>query len=371
MANTFVTLQEIARQALPRLRDNLVFPGLIHRDFEDEMHGVGDVVKIRKPVKYEAGEFDESKGVQYQDIVEDGVEVKLEHIATVDARASAIEAATCVDDLNRLFVEPAAIAIAEKINADGLKLYKDVFNCVGEAGVTPGKLTDISAARRALNIMGAPMHGRCAVWDVEADANFMSLDALVNAEKAGSNAALREGAIGRVYGLDNYMSQAVVKHESGITAATGVKVNGAVTEGANVLNIDGTTLTGKLVKGDVLKIGGNCYAVTEDTAAAASNAITGVKVYPALPAIADNADVTIMGSHVANMAFHPMAFAYVTRPLANPDGQGVESYVTNFDGLSLRVTRGYDQQYKRSIYSMDVLYGFKTVYPELAVRIMG
>jgi len=244
MANTFVTLQEIARLALPRLRDNLVFPGLIHRDFVDEMHGVGDVVKVRKPVMYEAGEFDEAKGVQYQDIVEDGVEVKLDHIATVDARASAIEAATCVDDLNRLFVEPAAIAIAEKINADGLKLYQDVFNCVGQAGVTPGELTDISAARRALNMMGAPMHGRCAVWDVEADAKFMSLDALVNAEKAGSNAALREGAIGRVYGLDNYMSQAVAKHVSGITAANGVKVNGAVAKGAKTLNIDGTAITG-------------------------------------------------------------------------------------------------------------------------------
>jgi hypothetical protein len=220
-------------------------------------------------------------------------------------------------------------------------------------------------------MMGAPMHGRCAVWDVEADANFMSLDALVNAEKAGSNAALREGAIGRVYGLDNYMSQAVMKHESGITAATGVKVNGKVEAGANVVNIDGTTLTGKLVKGDVMKIGGKCYVVTQDSAAAASNAINGVKVYPAMEETADNAEVEIMGSHVANMAFHPMAFAYVTRPLANPDGQGVESYVTNFDGLSLRVTRGYDQQYKRSIYSMDVLYGFKTVYPELAVRVMG
>ena len=50
MANTFVTLQEIARQAMPRLRENLVFPGLIYRDFADEMHGVGDVVKVRKPV---------------------------------------------------------------------------------------------------------------------------------------------------------------------------------------------------------------------------------------------------------------------------------------------------------------------------------
>ena len=37
----------------------------------------------------------------------------------------------------------------------------------------------------------------------------------------------------------------------------------------------------------------------------------------------------------------------------------------------LRVTKGYDQQYKRSTYSMDVLYGFKTVYPELAVRALG
>ena len=371
MANTFVTLQEIARQAMPRLRENLVFPGLIYRDFVDEMHGVGDVVKVRKPVMYKAGEFDEEKGVQYQDIVEDGVDVKLDHIATVDARASAIEAATCVDDLNRLFVEPAAVAIAEKINADGLKLYQDVFNCVGEAGVTPGKLTDISAARKALNMAGAPANGRCAVWDVDADANFMSLEALVNAEKAGGNAALREGAIGRVYGIDNYMSQAVAKHESGVTQATGVKVTGAVEKGANELNISGTALTGKLVKGDVMKIGGKCYVVTEDSAAAASNAISGVKVYPAMEETASGAEVSIMGSHMANMAFHPMAFAYVTRPLANPDGQGVESYVTSFDGISLRVTRGYDQQYKRSIYSMDVLYGFKTVYPELAVRVMG
>ena len=47
------------------------------------------------------------------------------------------------------------------------------------------------------------------------------------------------------------------------------------------------------------------------------------------------------------------------------------SYVTSYNGISLRVTKGYDQQFKRSIYSMDVLYGFKTIYPELAVRVLG
>ncbi|MGI6239549.1 MAG: P22 phage major capsid protein family protein [Christensenellales bacterium] len=371
MANTFVTLQEIARQALPRLSDNLVFPSLIHRDFSEDFHGVGDTVRVRKPVVYTASEFDEDAGVTYQDIVEDSVEVTLKHIATVDARASAIEAATSIDDLNRVFVEPAASAIAEKINQDGLKLYADVFQNVGAAGTTPSSLAEIAAARKALNAAKAPGAGRCAVWDVDADASLTAIDALVHAEKSGSTRALREGAIGRVYGIDNYLSQGVLRHESKITAKTGVKVNGAVSAGARVLSIDATALTGKLVKGDILSIGGGSYVVTEDSAAAAGNAIANVKVYPALPATADNADVTIVGSHAANLAFHPMAFAYVTRPLANPDGQGVESYVTSFNGLSLRVTRGYDQQYKRSIYSMDVLYGFKTVYPELAVRVLG
>ena len=65
----------------------------------------------------------------------------------------------------------------------------------------------------------------------------------------------------------------------------------------------------------------------------------------------------------------PMAFAYVTRPLVKPSG--VDSYVTSFNGLSLRVVKGYDMKYKKEKLSMDVLYGYKTVYPELAVRVMG
>lgn len=371
MANNIVTLQEIARQALPRLTDNLVFPGLIYRDFSEDMHGMGDVVKVRKPVIYEAGEFSEAEGVTYQDIVEDSVDVELNHIATVDARASVIEAAASIEDLNRLFVEPAARAIAEKINRDGLMLYKDVFNFVGAAGETPASLEVLSQTRKALNMAKAPLAGRCAVWDMDADAGFASLDALVNAEKAGSNQALREGAIGRVYGIDNYMSQGVQEHATGITAGQNVKVKGAVAAGARVIAISGSSLEGKLLKGDIMQIGGRNYVVTEDSAAASGNIISGVKVYPAMEQTSDGSAVTLVGAHVANLAFHPMAFAYVTRPLANPDGQGVESYVTNFGGISLRVTRGYDQKYKRSIYSMDVLYGFKTVYPELAVRVLG
>ena len=371
MANTFVTLKTIARQALPVLIDNLVMPNLIHRDFSEEFHDVGDTVQVRKPVVFTAEDFDAEAGVNWQDMREEGVDVTLDHIATVDARASAIESATGIADLNRVFIQPAAAALAEKINRDGLKLYADIPSFVGTAGVTPASLNELSDARRMLNMNRAPLAGRRAVWDTEADAKLTQLPAIVNAEKSGSVEALREGSLGRVYGMENYMSQGVCKHVSGLTAAEGVKLGGAVSAGAVKLSLKGSALAGKLVKGDLLKIGEKMFTVTADSAAASSNAISNVQVYPALPQLAADTEVTVIGSHTANLAFHPMAFAYVTRPLANPDGQGVASYVTSYNGVSLRVTKGYDQKYKRSTYSMDVLYGFKTVYPELAVRVLG
>lgn len=374
MGNEFISLKQIARKALPRLMDELVFPNLIYKDFSEAYSDLGDTVQVRKPGVLTAHEFDESTGVSYEDIKESTVDVKLDKLATVDVSASAIETAMQLgseEALMRDFIEPAAAALAEKINADGLMLYKDIYSCVGTAGETVDSLSDLAAVRKELNDKRVPMSGRTLVLDTEADAALISLPALVNAEKSGDTAALRQGSLGRVYGMDLYTTQAVPKHETGITAFTGVTLDGDTDEGGNELSLEGTSLTGKLVKGDILKIGSDFYAVTEDSAAAADNAIASVKVTPSLKAYDDGDSVTLIGDHSANLAFHPMAFAFVTRPLLNPDGQGVESYVTSFNGISLRVTKGYDQKYKKSTYSMDVLYGFKTVYPELAVRVLG
>lgn len=370
MPNTFITVKEIARQTLPRLISNLVFPNLIHRDFSSEfVAGKGAKIQVKKPVVLTASEFDAANGTTAQSVSEDSVEVTLDKIATVDVEFSAIERATNVDDMVRLFVEPASVALAEKINSDGLALYKDIPYITGVAGTTPDELSDIANVRKALNEQKVPVSGRIAIWDTNADAAFSTIPAIVNAEKSGSTGALREGAIGRVMGLENYMSQDVKSHSTGITAATAVKVAGAVTAGATKLSVDGTSLTGKFVKGDIMTIGGKNYVVTKDSAAAASNAIADVEVYPALPTIADNADVTLVADHTANLAFNPMAFAYVTRPLSAP--AGVECYVTDYNGISLRVVRGYNMQYKKDMLSMDVLYGYKTMYPELAVRNLG
>lgn len=369
MANQLITIKEIARAALPRLIENLVFPNLVHKDFSNDfVSGKGDRIQVRKPVVLTAEEFDEAKGTSVQDINESSVEVALDKLATVDTEFSAIQAATSIDDINRIFIEPAAAALAQKINADGLELYKDIPYVTGKAGTTPSSLEDIANVRKVLNQKNVPVSPRVAVWDTEADTAFTTVDAIVHADKSGRTKALREGSIGKIFGLENYMSQAVKKHVSEANG-TALKVNGAVTEGATELSIDGTTLTGKFVKGDVLEIGGKNYTVTKDSADAVSNAIADISVYPALPAIKDNTDVTFIGNHTANLAFNPMAFAFVTRPLSAPSG--VESYVTSYNGITLRVVKGYDMKHKKEMLSMDVLYGYKTMYPELATRVLG
>lgn len=370
MANSFVTIKDFARAALPRLIDHLVFPNLIYKDFSDDFTGMkGDTIQVRKPIVLQARDFDAENGVQAQDIVESTVDVTLDKIATVDVGIEALQGATSVEDLTRVFIDPAAAALAAKINADGLELYKDVYAAVGTAGTTPSTVQVMAAARKLLNRNKAPVSGRSAVWDPEADAAFTSIDAIIHAEKSGSTQALREGSIGRVMGMDHFMSQGVKTHETGLTAAEAVKVQANVTAGANKLSLAGTTLTGKLVKGDLLQIDGKTYVVTKESASASSNAIANVEVCPALPQLSANTAVIPVASHTANLAFHPMAFAFVTRPLTAP--AGVESYVTNYNGISLRVVRGYDMQHKREMLSMDVLYGFKTLYPELAVRVLG
>lgn len=376
MGNEFITIKNIARQLLPRLIENLVFPNLIHKDYSNDfVTGQGATIQVKKPVILTASDFVEADGVTAQDVKEESVEVTLDKLATVDIAFGALQRATNVDDLNRLFLEPAAVALAQKINSDGLLLYKDIPYIGGVAGTTPDALEDLTNARKILNVQKAPIAPRYALWDPEAEAKFLQIDTFVEADKSGTTEALRNGSLGRIMGFENYMSQAVKNHTKGTLAAGGtngkITVKTAVETAANSVVLDVTadasgTLTGTLVVGDVLTIDGKTYTVTEG-ATAVANEIT-AKVYPAIVVAADK-EVTLTAAHTANLAFCPQAFAFVTRPLVAP--AGVESYVTSYNGITLRVVRGYDMKYKKEMLSMDVLYGYKTMYPELAVRYLG
>ncbi len=367
MANTFISVKQIARETLPRLMDNLVFPNLIYRDTTASgCAKKGDVVSVRRPVKLTAQNFSADTGVTSQSINEESVNVKLDKIATVDTEISALEGALDFDSITRLFIEPAAAALAEKINNDGLELYRDIPYVAGTAGKTPDSLSDFAEAAFMLDTNRVPTSRRQAVWSPAASAKFKQIPALVNAEKCGTTTALRSGSIGDVFGISNFMTQAVRAHESGTLTASGAMSVSAEANESDTVTITGTSLAGNLVKGDVVKIGVKTHVVCEDTSATGGK-IT-AKVYPAVTASAGES-VTLMGDHTANLVFHPSAFGFVSRPLSTP--AGVESYVTTHNGISLRVVRGYDMKYKREMLSMDVLYSFATLYPELACRYMG
>lgn len=376
MGNEFLSVKNIARTALPRLIENLVFPNLIYKDFSNDFEaGKGATVQVRKPVVLTASEFDAASGTSAQDVVEESVEVTLDKLATVDVEFSAIQRATNVDDLTRLFLEPAMIALAEKINSDGLGLYKDIKATVGTAGTTPDGLDDFANAAEVLDNNKVPTALRHGVWNAAAMAKFRQIGDIVNAEKSGTTEALRRGSIGNIFGIDNYMAQGVKTSsgttlEAGGTGATGVKVKTAVTADDDIVLVSNAsanaTLTGAVKAGDIVTIGGKNYIVKTDATAASNElAITLTENIT----VEANAAATVITGNANNLVFHESAFAFVTRPLAAP--AGVESYTTSYNGISLRVTRGYDMKYKKEMLSMDVLYGYKTMYPEMAVRVLG
>lgn len=369
MAQTFLELKSIARQALPRLIENLVMPNLCYKDYSDTYTNLGDTIQVKKPVVLTANDFTPGDTVTPDEIEESSVDVKLDKIATVDVNVGALQAVHNMDEAKFItdFIEPATVALAEKINGAGLDAWKQIPNVLGVAGTTPDGLDDFSAARKFLNKAKAPLGGRVAVWDPEADAAFTQIGNLVKVNESGSPRALREGEIGRVFGLDNYMAQGVKSHTPGATGTILVDGTG-FNVGATQIHVDG--LTTAFTVGDTFTIANDSTKYTVVKAGALSTADQDIDIIPALQKnAADNAAITVISAAVQNLVFHKNAIAFVTRPLHAP--VGVDSYTTSFNGFSLRVTRGYDMATKTEKMAMDVLYNYKVVYPEIAARYLG
>lgn len=369
MANEFITLKNIARQTLPRLVENLVTPSLVWNDFSETFSDLGDTIQIKKPVELEAKDFTIGGTVTDQDIKEKSVDVKLDKIATVDVSINALEAATnwSPEKFNREFIEPSAVALAQKINLAGIEEYVNIPNLLGTAGTTPSAMSDFSAARKFLNKAKAPMTDRYAIWDVEADAKFTEISNLFKVNEAGWNDTLRQGQIGSIYGLENFMTQAIEPHELG--GAGTVLVDGAATKGATALHVDGVTTA--LKKGDMFTIAGDNTKYTVVSAGALDTADQDLVICPALQKnAADNAAITLISTKTTNnLVFHKTAIAFVTRPLHAPEA--VPSYTTSNGQYSLRVVKAYDRDKKMEKLSMDVLYGYKVINPDLAARYLG
>ena len=84
------------------------------------------------------------------------------------------------------------------------------------------------------------------------------------------------------------------------------------------------------------------------------------------------AAVTVAGvantAHGLSMLYHKSAFAFATADLVMPRGVDFSARQV-FDGISMRIVRQYDINSDRFPCRLDVLYGYRTLRPQMACRL--
>lgn len=366
MANTFLTPQVIAYEALRILRSNILFADLVHKDFSSEFSAkVGDTVNVRKITPLKSKNFLDE--IEVDDISQTSVAVKLDRIRDVSVAISSKDMTLSVSDFGKQILEPMLLGIAQDVDAD---IAAAAYSYAGQtiaATANPTNLLDISKLGKYLDANKAPKNDRSLVFAVDHKYKYALTDNLSKVSYAGDNITLREALLGRIYSFDTYMSQNNVNTEAATAGtATSYKVAGTAGEKTVALSsVDAATATVKA--GDGFIVDGHIYRFTAD-ATAASGAVASVTIDDNLHKNIAATEAVLLVNKPVSVAFQKEGIAFVTRPLELPQG-AVKAYVANADGFSVRVVIGYDQKKKTDVISVDILYGLAKLNDKLIVAL--
>lgn len=277
-----------------------------------------------------------------------------------------------------MFLQNAVGPIVEGITASLIDTYRGIYGYVGTAGTTPFGASPAEAqlAKTVLTRQKCPRFMRKLVLNSGAYGNATGLQNFRLVDQSGSSETLREGEIGRAYGFDWHEDVGFdgISHTSTPLTAGAATVNGAHAAGVTTISIAKATNASPLVAGDIISFAGDTqtYVVMTGVNLAVGN--TAVSIQPPLKvAKAGGEAVTLRASHSINLAFHPMAFAFDSRPAARLNIPGVTSnfmtWVDEMTGVTLRLE--IKDEYHQVGFYLSCLWGRKLVDPRLAVRIAG
>lgn len=393
-----------------QLENNLVMANSAHREYKKEFAKVGDTVSIRRPVK-----FITSDGATRanQDVEEKNTSITIDSRKHVSWNFSTQDLTLTIEEYSERYIKPACITLAQTMDQAGHSLYSSVWNSVGTPGTTPANYAAIGDTAQRLDEMAVPRDNRMMVTNPAAHyavaGNQLTLDAIGSKGTSAYEAA----QVGRIANFDWMMSQNVKNHTVGAHGGTPLvdgasqDVTYAASGGANTQSLvtDGwSTSTAVLNAGDVFTIAGvfavnpvpgegttgkevqsylQQFTVISDVTSDGSGDAT-LTISPAIiasgpyqtvsAAPADNAAITVLGTastaYPQNLGFHKNAFALVTCPLEMPDGASWKARESK-NGLSIRVVKDYDIGDDTDIIRLDILYGWKAIYPDLATRLWG
>jgi hypothetical protein len=402
MANSLLTIDMITRKALEILENNLVLTRTVNRQYDDsfavEGAKIGSTLRIRLP---DRALVTDGAALQVQDDNEQFTTLTVSSQKHIGVNFTSAELTMQLDDFAERVLKPRISQLASSIDADVANCFRSIFQSVGTPGTTPATSLVLLQAQQKLNESAAVMSPRYATVNPAANAGLVEgMKGLFNPVNTISrqfkNGLMGEGVLG--YEEIN-MSQSIKQHTNGSRATTGATVNGNVAEGAAqiVLASAGNALTFNV--GDVFTIA-DCFAVnpqtrestgslqqfvvTEAAVSTSGGAVT-LKVSPALfsptnalatvSTLAINGKaVTFLGaastSYPQNLVYHKDAISFATADLLLPQGVDMASRQVH-NGISLRVVRQYDINNDRLPCRIDVLYGFNTIRPPMAVRLWG
>ena len=400
MANTLLTPDMITLEALVVLKNQLNFTRNVNRQYDPRFAQsgakIGDTLDIRLPVRYTVSD---GQAIDIQDATETKVPLVLDKQKHVAMEFSSKELTLDISDFSRQFIVPAIAALANKIDDDGMQEYQNVYASVGTPATVPSSLLTFLQAGQKLDEMACPVDGQRAVVLTPATQATM-VNALTGLFQSASQIKRQyeTGRMGTAAGFEWSMDQNAATHTVATHSGTPL-TNGAGQTGSSLITDGWTSGSVTLNKGDVFTVAGvnavnpqnrrstgalQQFVVQEDisdttgdmTISISPSIITSGPFQTVDAAPADGVAITIVGatgvSSPQNLAFHRDAFTLGMADLVKPQGVDFASVKSDKDlGISIRCVRQYDIRTDQYPCRLDVIYGWKTVRPELACRIQS
>ena len=385
MPNTILTPTAVTREALRILHQKLNFVGNIVREYDDSFAKsgakIGDSLKIRLPNQYTVRS---GANLSAQDTTESSVTLQVATQKGVDMTFSSTELTLSLDDFSKRILDPAMSVLAANIESDALSMYKDVWQSTwnGASAATYNLALD---TRTILQRSLTPSNDRTALMDPRAMADVVKDTKTLFNDSTSISKQFKEGYMGRAAGFDWMENTMLPAHTR--SAAVSYLIQGASQTGST-LAVD--TGTGAPSAGDVFTIA-NVFSVHPETKVSTGvlqQFVVGTGAtttsWPITPAIvtsgatqnvnagpADNAAITFAGTASTavgtSLLFQKEAFAFATADLLMPKGVDFAAREV-LDGISMRIIRDYTIATDQFPCRIDVLYGYKTIRPQLAAR---
>lgn len=201
-----------SRKSVAILREKLVMPKLVRVDFSEDLAQAGDIVNTRKPAKMTAGDVDTSAGVggTIQNVSATNIAVQLSSHQHATFVITDREATSSFMNLVQIYLDPAMLALANKIDVALLGLYTDITKVI-TATSAGNVLTQVNNARIWLNKQMAPDDGnRVLVLSDDEEGALSGTTLLQQVNTSGGTQTLREGSVGRLKGFDVFRATNVL-----------------------------------------------------------------------------------------------------------------------------------------------------------------